>query len=639
MASTIPKDLLLKLLELRKKVKQENLLHGEQTNEFTDIKEKYQVTILNYNNNIMKTSSKWNKTLVNIKAKSMLDTTSPIHAVLPKYDITKTQLGNIMVVNSSNYDELDTTNTYYLSNYDKLYYYLNYLKLIINVLIKHSLETTHLLVGDEKEWLIQVHEATDDSNIYDLLVQIQSYKIHDTVMNNKIRKIRLETVGKTAEKFVNEFNELLNNNKDEMLNIFKEVFENYEKEITIILNNCVYDRGIYKSNLAKYNISKITVDKTYDEIVTIMGELQFMETGKIPVPKSIDDAVNSLEAWLKTIKYNDTIDPKLLKYQMIDKLVSLEKDLGKILEKDYTKDDVLAETRLCGLEVPGKICLSVLTNCLNGATSDDCLNKWRGMDWSHGIKFENSDRGAVIRLAEKLTLDTNDVKTVVDEYVKKMKKSLDPRIVTSLHAIKSVVHSNSKTATTPLPPPQGQYWSFLPINSLIQVAGGKMSGGGSTVSYADFIRGVDSLRNNIHMSGAGPNTAVAIRNSFNQLKTILTNNNKKFDEKDEMRIDEYLNSVENSEKRLVKLDNMITMLSKLYKNSSDKDELNKEITTDLTLQVMDELVERHKKSSSALTNKANNLYHTWENIIKMPAIMDMLTNLNLKVEEMSKKLP
>lgn len=398
------------------------------------------------------------------------------------------------------------------------------------------------------------------------------------------------------------------------------LFNNGAVAINTVITN-LKSNSSYKGALAAYQVQEMLLDKEFVKLNLALDELEFISTKNVREPKSLDDAFKSFLAWLKTQPTNDKMDPKHLKYQVTDKLISIEKDLGKTLEKDYTRDDFLSETRVCGINTTGKECLHILHQCLSGKTSDDCLKRWNVMNFSAGVNFLEGDKAVAMKLGKKLGLDTNDVKTVCDNFETSTKKPLNPNVQTILHSIKAV-YTNKPSTPAVIP-----VWTFVPPLIGGKMVNGKMVGGGSTVSYADFIRGFDSLKNNIHISGGdnGPNTAIAFRNNYHQLKSILTSNGKTLDTTDDARMDEYINSIERSEKRLDKLKNLIQILKKLYSDPAGKQHLDNDIgTKNVTLELLSELTEQHKISANALTGKVSNYFTSYSSFLNSREMQDML---------------
>lgn len=495
-------------------------------------------------------------------------------------------------------EKLDTEYGTYDTSNDSLYTTLDYLKMYVLIISKLKSETI-VCTSEEQEWLDRVLRKTFTGPF---------------TKPGPINSITVLAATDVTD-FINKFVVAATTDAAATATATALLFTKEESAINPLIITLKSNLS-YNAVLAAYQVQEMLLDKEFDKLNLALDELEFISTKNVREPKSLDDAFKSFLAWLKTQPTNDKMDPKHLKYQVTDKLISVEKELGETLVKDYTRDDFLSETRVCGINTTGKDCLHILHQCLSGKTTDDCLKRWNVMDFSGGVNFLEGDKAVAMKLGKKIGLDTNDVKTVCDNFKTSTGKSLAQNVQTVLHSIKAV-YTNKPSIPVVIP-----VWTFVP-----PLIGGKMVGGGSNVSYADFIRGFDSLKNNIHISGGGngPNTAIAFRNNYLQLKSILTSNGKTLDTTDDARMDEYINSIERSEKRLDKLRNLIQILKKLYSDPVGKQLLDKDIgTKKVTLELLSDLTEQHKSSTSALTGKISNYFSSYGTLVNSREIQDML---------------
>ena len=552
-------------------------------------------------------------------------TTDPVAKAITEYDAAQANYILAKAVYDTEYSVLNMEYLDYEANNNSLYPILDYLKtyILILTILKPSDSITFTTIPGEtksaKKWLDDVKGKSKVGLLKFSSAVIRSIPITGRLVDDFFTALKNYVALNPAG-----LNPLISS----IVNDFNYYFNSITPLITAQNSNFAYSTA-----LATYKLAEIPLDTEYGNLNRALEELEFISTGNVREPKTLDDAFKTFLAWLKTQPVNDTMDAKHLKYQVTDKLISIEQDLGKTLEKDYTRDDFLSETRVCGINTTGKDCLHILHQCLSGKTTEECLKRWDVMNFSGGVNFLEGDKAVAMKLGKKLGLDINDVKKVCDDFKAATKKDLNPNVVTTLHSIKAV-YTNKPSAPVVIP-----VWTFVP-----PLIGGKMVGGGSNVSYADFIRGFDSLKNNINISGGGggfgPNSAIAFRNNYLQLKSILTSNGKTLDAVDDTRMDEYINSIERSEKRLDKLTNLIQILKKLYSDPAGKKYLDDNIgTKKATLELLDDLTEQYKNSAGALTGKISNYFTSYTSLVNSREMQHILKKLEDVEAIMKAKLP
>jgi len=597
-------------------------------NQFSNDKKNYDTAQNKYNNvtkintDIGNSGSDWNKLRKKCESKKDLvnPTTDNVTIAIKAYDDAQTKYttacGKTKTARTGWFYTTSTTGTLYLgaletleekyTDYDtsnnSLYPQLDYLKMYVLIL-----STLHggVITGDT-DWLNLVLGTTLAPSPLPTFLSVPM-TITDTV-DGFIKKIQAAITTSTTTTVSTAIAAITIASSVAILQI--------NKTIATLKSNTDYIAAY-----ALYKGQELLLDAEYNKLILTVYELEFIANEKVREPKSLDDAFKTFLKWLQAQPTNDTMDPAHLKYQVTDKLISIENNLGKTLVKDYTRDDFLSETRVCGINATGKECLHILHQCLSGKTSDDCLKRWNTMNFSGGVNFLEGDKAVAMKLGKKLGLDLNSVKKVCDDFATSTGKPLNQNVQTILHSIKAV-YTNKPSIPAVIP-----VWTFVPPLIGGKMINGKMVGGGTNVSYADFIRGFDSLKNNIHISGGalGPNTAVAFRNNYQQLKSILTSNGKTLDAIDDTRMDEYINSIERSEKRLDKLKNLIQILKKLYSDPVGKQLLDKDIgVKNVTLELLSELTEQHKNSTGALTGKISNYFTSYGSLVNSREIQDML---------------
>jgi len=439
--------------------------------------------------------------------------------------------------------------------------------------------------------------------------------------------------------------ETLNNKatKDDFLSAYKQIIETNATsldDVKTYLTNLTNEGSIitlkttietmkneYTTAFKAFEIVNVEVEAIYTKIMKMVDRFRFVATGEVETSKTLEEAAAKFHTTMLEID-TTTNNSNLTKYQMVDKLTSLQKELEEKLERNYDKDDFLAESRLCGIDATGKECMDILNQCLSGKDSMECLARWNKMKFSQGIKFEEGDIGTAKKLGKKLGFDisTVTVTSLEKEFKDRTGDPLHSHVTKVIQAIYSIYHNKSPQI------PQNSVVYMRPVQVLHVLRpsfGGKMTGGGSTVSYSDFIRGFDSLKNNIHMSGGdtSPNTAAAFRNNYNQLKNILNSNGKTLEETDDKRMQEVINSIERSEKRVGKFVDYISILNTYMSSPEGKALLATEGTASgITLELLETFTQKLKATSSALSGKVNTFFNSYSSLVHTPLIMELIKN-------------
>jgi hypothetical protein len=240
--------------------------------------------------------------------------------------------------------------------------------------------------------------------------------------------------------------------------------------------------------------------------------------------------------------------------------------------------------------------MTLLNDCLNATDGAACASAWNSLNWAGGVDWENMDYGAASRLAEKLGIDANKS---VDDVVKGLGGSVSETVKIALQGIKNRVYPSSVQRPVAPSGKRGAVPRRVPV-----VPGGLfvvMNGGGVT-SYGNFVRKVDALKFNISMYGGGQHTAAMVRASLRELESLLNKEGKSIEVNDRARINDAIDSLERSEKRVVKAGEYINILTQAIKEArlSAKDS---KFTDTTALEVIQELAEQQRKSKEAATKK------------------------------------
>ena len=284
-------------------------------------------------------------------------------------------------------------------------------------------------------------------------------------------------------------------------------------------------------------------------------------------------------------------------------------------------DNFLSHSRLCGKKVPGEKCINLLQQCLNGETKK-CVKAWNELNWADGVDFKDADRGSARKLAIKLGLDKKSVDDVVKELESASGSTLAETVKVAFKSIKNMINPESRIT---IPKKRqiigvqqrdtsdiGNYGFFG--NYGFRGGTTNMYGGGATGSYSNFVRSIDALNNNHSMIGGLyiKNTANMTRSVVAEFVSLLKNKGKQIEQEDLDAINDEIDSLERSEKRVIQAGQYIEILNKAIKSA------NLDLSSvkgNMTLKLIEELAEKKKTSESSMTKK----YRT---------INELLTTLN-----------
>jgi hypothetical protein len=300
----------------------------------------------------------------------------------------------------------------------------------------------------------------------------------------------------------------------------------------------------------------------------------------------------------------------ILEQEILRRLVSHNENVTIKAE-----DDFLSEQKLCGEKIDGNQCIKLLDACIDGSIGN-CNIQWMQLNWGAGIDWENMDYGAASKLAKKLHLDTDTVDTVVARLSAGVPdKTASESLKMSLQAIKNRI-SPSPLNTKPIAS-SVEGINVMPRTSVVSMSKMNMTGGGKSsvgqkCSYANFIRCLDNVKNNIYMrGGSGSEHAAILRSGLSELQELLQNKNKTIHKDDLVRINDLIDILERTEKRLNVLGSNIWALNSALKENSINISDDKK---DITLKIIEELVEETTKVKQSSMNKTSNILEIFEKL-------------------------
>jgi hypothetical protein len=290
---------------------------------------------------------------------------------------------------------------------------------------------------------------------------------------------------------------------------------------------------------------------------------------------------------------------------------------------DVNHDDFLSESKMCGDKINGNVCINILDKCLSAPDAQSCVAAWGNLPWAAGLNWEEMDHGAASSLAQKLGLDTKSVDEVVKELTTAFGSAPSETVKMALQGIKNRI---SPSPMNVRPVASTSKVSGVPERVVVvpmALTGFGMRGGGSNTMYANYVRRIDALKVNLSMNGGGQHTAAMVRASLAELKQLLAKGGKSIDENDLVRINDAIDSLERSEKRVVKAQEYMNILTQAIKESKID---VKSMVAKPTLKILEDLAVKEKDSRSAVTKKALSL-------------TDLLASLQSALTKIEAKLP
>jgi len=254
-----------------------------------------------------------------------------------------------------------------------------------------------------------------------------------------------------------------------------------------------------------------------------------------------------------------------------------------------------------GKPVDGKACVCLLDKCLSG-NANECVAEWGTLNWSAGFDDSSIDIGTAKNLVEKLEINKSNYD--VNAWIASKKLTVTPQVRFALNKIVAKVLKATRGAVGSAEPAPVAGVTLLPLYSLT----GVMVGGGNSES-SNYLQMSNYLRNQFNLvGGAGelivPNALSGLRDSFISLQRVLKNNGKQIEENDVKRIDQLFDSLQSTEEKARKAAIYINGLRKLLAHPGFD---NKEVASSVTVKMLQELNEKHKKLLESSSRKTLSL--------------------------------
>ena len=319
-----------------------------------------------------------------------------------------------------------------------------------------------------------------------------------------------------------------------------------------------------------------------------------------------DEMVDSLREFLTDSKYN------------VHKLMSIFGEIFTNNKKEFkftksTDDNFLSQSKLCGKKVSGQLCINLLTQCLSGDFNKDdnkkkCAAAWCKINWGNGIDFKDGDRGAARKLVNQMGLNNKTVDALFDELKTANGGDMSDTVKLALTSIKNMVYPESKIVVPKKLEIRGVQQRDTTGILGFDLRGGsnKMYGGGASGSYCNFIRSINALKNNSYIGGdiSIKNLANMARSTVAEFISLLKIKNKQIEEEDLEAINNAIESLERSEKRVIDTYRYISILNRAIKESKlDPADLVQKDKVNITLKMIEELAIKQEKSKLATKNK------------------------------------
>ena len=415
------------------------------------------------------------------------------------------------------------------------------------------------------------------------------------------------------------------------------------------------------------------VTAIYDKLVKIANDLD--ESG-ITKPLTYADVMANLR---RLISEEVARDKTKLANHHIEAIIlaglTSHFTLEEIKDNDISFDFTNNNGKFCGehedgnREVAGQVCVEVITQCLAGETPLDCLKKWNGTDWSHGIKFSNIYKPVAEKLAIHLGLDTKkaddlvrDFNNAINEHNKNAqdtdkRKQLNGKIVNALRALEKTVNSvpdadkttaNKTTAKVGHIPMYNRDNNIFELNVGFKGGSNKNNSSDIAISYANFIRNTYALKNMVSMTGGtvtkiNNSTVQVIRRTWKELNKLMATNNFPFSENAKKTFDSDVDSLARSVQRVNIITKYLEIVKQLFTDNSFTKylaELGINDSKELELSIVDKLVEKYNKSNKAGGKKLENIANTFSNVDLQKVLngqMEAINKIGDKFEKQSKE--
>lgn len=300
------------------------------------------------------------------------------------------------------------------------------------------------------------------------------------------------------------------------------------------------------------------------------------------------------------------------------------------IDKEEDKNNELFQTKLCGDKIDGGKCIEMLTQCLF-KNSNECIKQWNSTDWSKLIDIETMDYGAAYNLASHLGF----LDRTVDDVLKETGLSnLNDSTKLALEAIKRKVSPNSEKSKpiklTKLPLfAISERQGTIPFDSTNQAGGGNNNN-----NYANFIRKMNNLKNNLSMNGGGyQESASTFRSSLVELEALLKSKGKGIDPKDRNVIFNLINSLDRTQARVRTSGKYINYLIKAIKEGDADVKAAIDKQDNVTYNILSELYKKHLQSKESGIKKIATLKDVLETIAKTAVDLEAIATTQKTIME------
>jgi len=320
-------------------------------------------------------------------------------------------------------------------------------------------------------------------------------------------------------------------------------------------------------------------------------------------------------------KNDGHLDDTAYERSVLEQMVTHQSDYTESMKptnQNKNKEDNLNEHKLCGKKVKGFECITLLDDCLSGNV-EYCKRSWNALDWSNGVDFKDADYGAVLKLAKKIGLDTKTPEKVRDELNITSPTQLSDSVMVAFRNIKQII--DPSYPTKPVAPQRvpGQVMPRVPV-----VPSSGMVGGGSQISYANYMSRMNLVRNQLSLEGGGDLDYTSyLRASLRDLNAILQKNNKQIEPNDLNRINDAIDKLERYQTRVR---NLTATLVEFRKGVDFKEIKVDGLQNPLTLRNMEDIVAQQAQEKNKIKQRVLSLTDIFKTIERLSDDVTLIKN-------------
>lgn len=500
-------------------------------------------------------------------------------------------------------------------------------------------------------------KVNDYDNLLNELTKLTKQLPQNRIKNGHII-IPMEDIKNASNALHEEYQQIISKIENEIYEIYVDEIKQFGKKYEELNNQVVQLDKINKEQLA--SIEEVTT--IYNKLVKIAKDLEEEMSGNTRKLSIEEITANIIKILSETAVSNTDLTHRLIGDAVLNGITSrytLEEVANGESMKDTTSNFSNEKGKFCGehtdggREVAGDVCVEVITQCLTEKNPIDCLKKWNGTDWSHGIEFSNVIKPLAIKLAIHLGLNNKTTEQLVtefnnniDEYNKKNKKykldHLGDGIKKALRALEQTlkpvpdaINTTAKVAYL--------YMPSIKNNIFKSMLGGSNKNNSSdiAISYANFIRNTHALKNMVSMTGGGYNTEInentiqVIRKTWTELATLMKSKGSSFSDNANKSFLSDVDSLERSFRRTKIITKYLEIVKQVFTDGSFTKYLADLGITDskrLELSIVLQLVEKYNTSSKAGEKKFGNIVGTFSNVSNV----DLQKVLNGQMEAINK---